>query len=281
MGPGPRRGLDLGRRGLAARAARRTGLVGRTMPGLWSQSLAQHHGWAWCCACRGSQAKTLLDPVQLWEATRRPSRRRAAGRVWCRRRRPAGDRMSTTPATGGTGKQSARVRVEGVSTEPGDSDADGVGRSVLGRPAAAPACKRCGMAEDGRHRSRTVWRRDAPQRRRHGTSPVAERPRPLPRTTAFAAFITVAASIVLASLAAQPRTIEIPADIAGRREAQTAAFAYTRSRLRASRWCAGAAMITLWHPSRCAGTAELSPSSPGTDCANSAASTALERLPAH
>ena len=152
--------------------------------------------------------------------------------------------MSTTPATGGTGKQSARVRVKGVSTEPGDSDADEWAEASLAdrlprlRASAAEWQKTVGTVA-GLFGAGTLLNADATVRA------LSQNARDLFTVTAFAAFITVAASIVLASLAAQPRTIEIPADIAGRREAQTAAFAYTRSRLRASRWCAGAAMITL------------------------------------
>lgn len=152
--------------------------------------------------------------------------------------------MSTTPATGDRGKQSLQVRVKGVSAEPGDADADQWAEASLAeriprlRASAAEWQKTVGTVA-GLFGAGTLLNADATARA------LSQNARDLFTITAFATFITVAASIVLASLAAQPRTTEIPADIAGRREAQATTFAYTRRRLRASRWCAGAAMVTL------------------------------------
>lgn len=153
--------------------------------------------------------------------------------------------MSTpAPTSDGGEVPIAGVRVVGVPTEPGDSDADQWAQSAVDerlprlRASAAEWQKTVGTVA-GLFGAGTLLNADTTVRG------LPQDARNLFVATAFIAFTAVAASIVLASLAAQPRIVEIPADIAGRQQAQDAAFAYTRGRLRASRWFAGAALVTL------------------------------------
>lgn len=152
--------------------------------------------------------------------------------------------MSTTPPRDDGRGIADRLRVVGVPTEPGDSEIDAWADAAIAerlprlRAVAAEWQKTVG-AVAGLLGAGTLLNADTTVR---ALSPDA---RNLFALAAGLAFTAAAASIVLASLAAQPRVRRIPPGVVARRAARDGAFSYAHGRLLASRWCAGIALFAL------------------------------------
>ncbi|MDC7121199.1 hypothetical protein OMK64_06590 [Cellulomonas fimi] len=151
--------------------------------------------------------------------------------------------MSATPPTDGHGVAD-RLRVVGVATQPGDSEIDAWADAAVAerlprlRAVAAEWQKTVG-AVAGLLGAGTLLNADSTAR----ALPLGARH--VFTLAAVLAFTAAAASIVLASVAAQPRIRTIPPGVAARRAARDEAFSYARARLVASRWCAGVALVAL------------------------------------
>ncbi|MBO0901802.1 hypothetical protein J1G42_14550 [Cellulomonas sp. zg-ZUI222] len=152
--------------------------------------------------------------------------------------------MSTTPPRDDGRGPADGLRVVGVPTEPGDSEVDAWADAAVSerlprlRAVAAEWQKTVGTVA-GLLGAGTLLNADTAV---GSLSPAA---RNLFALAAGIAFTAAAASIVLASLAAQPRIQEIPPGVVARRAARDEAFVYARRRLVASRWCAGIALVAL------------------------------------